>query len=181
MKDSKIFLLAGKARSGKDTVAKIISEYYKGKKIVQIGFADYIKGYCQKITGWDGTDETKPREVMQHVGSDIVRDKINKDFFINRVCEDIEVYKYFFDVIIISGARFPNELEIPKQKFSNVFVIKMERPNYENELTIKQKAHITENALDDYKNYDYVIENNGDIQELKEKVKEMLRSVEDEY
>ena len=183
MKDSKIFLLAGKARTGKDTVAKAIINYYEkqNKKVVRLGFSDYIKSYAMKITDWDGKDETKPRELLQTIGTDIVRNKINKDFFINRICEDIMVYKYYFDVIVISGARFPNELDIPKSKFKNVTIIKMERPGYENNLTEKQKQHITEHALENYQNYDYLIENDGDIDNLNLKIDKMLEEVEHEY
>ena len=152
MKNSKIFLLAGTARSGKDTVGTIISDYYenKGLKVVRLGFADYIKLYAKKI---------------------------NKDFFINRICEDIMVYKYYFDVIIITGARFPNELDIPKEKFDNLYITYVKRPKYVNELTNAQKAHITEHALDNYSNYDFLIVNDGDILELKSKVYKMLEEV----
>lgn len=183
MKNTKIFLLAGKARTGKDTVAGAIIDYYekKGKKVVRLGFSDYIKGYAMKISGWNGQDETKPRDLLQTIGTDIVREKINKDFFINRLCEDITVYKYFFDVIVISGARFPNELDIPKSKFDNVTIIKMERPGFESNLTEKQKKHITEHALENYYNYDYLIENDGNTDNLILKTKQMLEEVEHEY
>lgn len=183
MKETKIFLLAGSARTGKDTVAQAIVNYYekKGKKVVRFGFSDYIKNYAMKIINWDGNDETKPRELLQTIGTDIVREKINKDFFINRVCEDIMVYKYFFDVIVISGARFPNELDIPKSKFTGVTIIKMERPKYENNLTPKQKSHITEHALENYQNYDYLIKNDGDIDKLILKTKQIIEEVEHEY
>lgn len=170
--ETKIYLLAGKARSGKDTAAKIITDYYetKGKRVVQIGFADYIKNYAMNITNWDGSDETKPRELLQVLGTDIVRNTINEDFFINRVCEDIIVYKHFFDVIIISGARFPNELDIPKARFSNVCIIGVKRDNYNDGLTSKQQKHITENALEGYNNYDCLIKNDGDLDSFKEKI-----------
>ncbi len=54
MKNTKIFLLAGNARCGKDTVGTIINDYYvsKGLKVVRLGFADYIKLYAKKITDW---------------------------------------------------------------------------------------------------------------------------------
>ena len=39
-----IYVLSGKAKSGKNTVADIISEYYKDKSI-QISFAYYLKEY----------------------------------------------------------------------------------------------------------------------------------------
>jgi len=183
MKESKIFLIAGKARSGKDTTLQIIKDFYEqnGKSVVKLGFADYIKNYAQKITNWDGKDETKPRDLLQIIGTDIVRNQINKDFFINRICEDIMVYKYFFDVIIISGARFPNELDIPKKVFKNVKIIEIERPNFTNELTDKQNEHITEHALENYSNYDYLIVNDGDRKKLEEKVKSIIEEVENEH
>ena len=183
MKEAKIFLLAGKARTGKDTMASEIIKYYqnKNKKVVRLGFSDYIKNYAMKITDWDGSDENKPRDLLQMLGTDIVREKINKDFFINRLCEDIIVYSYFFDVIVLSGARFPNELDIPKSKFKNVTIIKMERPNNENNLTEKQKKHITEHALEDYQNYDYLIVNDGDEDNLRKKAQDLLEEVENGY
>lgn len=179
MKETKIFLLAGKARCGKDTAANYIKDFYEdlGKKVVRIGFADYIKGYAMKLTDWDGTDSNKPRELLQTLGTDIVRNKINENFFINRVCEDIRVYKYFVDVIIISGARFPNELDIPKASFENVNVIGIERPGFINELTDKQRAHSTENALDNYSNYDYVLIND-DLNSFRDRVNNMIQEVE---
>jgi len=179
MKESKIYLLAGQARSGKDTVMNVITKYYENRNmsVVNLGFTDYIKNYAMKITNWNGDDKTKPRELLQILGTDIVRNQINKDFFIKRLCEDITVYKYFFDVIIISGARFPNELEIPKKLFKNVNVIKVERPNFINELTDKEKGHITEHALDNYNNYDYKITNDGTIKDLEEKVIKILEEV----
>ncbi len=179
MKNSKIFLLAGTARSGKDTVGTIISDYYekKGLKVVKLGFADYIKLYAKKITGWDGSDATKPRDLLQQLGTDVVREKINKDFFINRICEDILVYKYYFDIIIITGARFPNELDIPKKRFDNLYITYVKRPKYVNGLTKTQKAHISEHALDNYSNYDFLIVNEGDILELKNNVYKMLDEV----
>jgi len=91
------------------------------------------------------------------------------------------VYKYFFDVIIISGARFPNELDIPKKVFKNVKIIEIERPNFTNELTDKQNEHITEHALENYSNYDYLIVNDGDRKKLEEKVKSIIEEVENEH
>lgn len=179
MQKTKIFIIAGKARSGKNTIAKIIKDYFEvqGKKVVEIGFTDYIREYAKKITNWDGQDETKPRELLQKLGTDIVRNQINKDFFVNRVCEDIKVYQQFFDVIIISGARFPNELETPKKQFSNVTIIKVERPNFENELTTKQRTHITETALDNYQRYDYLIINDNNLEHLRKKTKKIIDEV----
>ena len=176
----KIFLIAGKARSGKDTAANMIKTYYEknGKKVLIIGFADHIKNYAKKITGWDGTDETKPRELLQTLGTDIIRKEIDENFFVNRTIDDIKVYKYYFDVIILSDVRFPNELELPKKVFEEVYTIKVERPNFENNLTLEQKKHATETALDNYDNFDYIINNDGDLEKLNNDVLKIIGDVE---
>ena len=128
-----------------------------------------------------GTEETKPRELLQVLGTDIIRNKIDKDFFVNRTCEDIVIYKYYFDVIIISDVRYPNELEEPQKRFQNVTTIKVERPNFENDLTKKQKEHATETALDNYTNYDYIINNDGDLNDLNNKIENLIEEVEHGY
>lgn len=84
------------------------------------------------------------------------------------------MYSYFFDAITISDARMKVEVEIPRQKFKNVTVIHVVRPNFDNGLTEEQKKHRTEIDLDDYENYDYTIINEGTIEQLKEKVKQIV-------
>lgn len=42
-----------------------------------------------------------------------------------------------------------------------------------NILTEKEKQHITETALDNYNDYDYVINNDGSIEELESKLSEI--------
>ena len=178
--NTKIYLLAGKARSGKDTVGQMIKEYYESqnKKVIKIGFSDYIKHYAMNISNWDGSEENKPRELLQKLGTDIIRSNIDDDFFINRTCQDILVYKSFFDVIIISDVRFPKEIDITKERFNNVYSIEVLRPNYTNELSEGEKQHITETALDNYDKYDYIISNDKDLDNLKQKIIKLIEEVE---
>ena len=102
-----IFVIYGKARSGKNTITDYIKEYYNNKnmKVIDLIYAESIKNYAQKILNWDGSEETKPREFLQQLGTEIIRNKIDNNFFINRMLQDIEVYSYFYDVIIIADAR----------------------------------------------------------------------------
>ncbi len=44
-----------------------------------------------------------------------------------------------------------------------------------NILTEKEKKHMTETALDSYKDYDYVINNDGSIEELEEKLSNIYK------
>lgn len=173
----KIFIIAGKARNGKDTVANMIKEIYKDKKVINLSYGSYIKMYAKNISDWDGSDETKPRKLLQTLGTEVIRKNIDEDFFIKRLCDDIRVYSYYFDVITISDARFPKEIDTPKELFENVYTIKVNRPNYKSPLTNNEQNHSTETALENYDKYDYVIENDSTLEKLKEKVDKILKEV----
>lgn len=170
----KIFIVSGKARHGKDTVASMIRDYYSDKKCINLSYGSYIKDYAMKISDWDGSEETKPRDLLQHLGTEVIRKNIDEKFFIKRLCDDIRVYSYYFDIVTISDARFPDEIDIPRSLFPSVYVIKVVRSNYDSPLSSKQMKHSTETALDNYDNYDYVIENDGSLDDLRDKVKVIL-------
>lgn len=175
----KIFIVSGKANAGKDTTCELICNYVKLKnlKCINLQFSSYIKMYAKNISGWDGNETTKPRSLLQELGTDIIRKKIDNFFFINRIIEDIKVYSYYFDVITISDARFPEEIDLVNENFDNVIKVRVERPNFENNLNKLENKHLTEVALDSYNNYDYVIVNDETINELNEKTKKMIDEV----
>lgn len=172
-----IFIIYGKARSGKSTITEYIKEYFNNKslKSIDLMYAESIKNYAKKIINWDGKEETKPRDFLQQLGTEIIRNNIDNNFFINRMLQDIEVYSYFYDVIIISDARLKEEIEIPYNKYEKVIRIKIERNS--SDLTDKQKQHITETALNSYDKYEYKIINNGTLEELKNKINNILDEV----
>lgn len=176
-KEVKIFLLSGKARSGKETVSSMIKDYYSSKKVISISFAGYLKEYAKNISGWDGSEETKPRELLQQLGIELIKEKIDNKLFIRRVLEDIEVYSYFFDVIIITDARLVDEVESVKNKYKDAVTIRIVRDNYESNLTSNQKKHITETGLDGYDNFDYIVSNN-ELNKLKVDIDKILKEVD---
>ena len=176
---SKIILISGKARAGKDTTALLLGKIYEeeGKKIVNLAYGNYIKEYAKKISNWDGRDETKPRSLLQRLGTDIIRNKIDPNFFVKRLCDDIKVYSYFFDVITVSDVRFPNEIDGPSAMFKDIIKIKIIRDNFVSNLTDVEKKHITETALDNYNDYDFVIHNDGTISDLRKKVEKIVEEL----
>lgn len=183
LKTPKIYIISGKARSGKDTTADIISEYYslKSKKSITLSYGYYIKEYAKKVSDWDGSDDTKPRTLLQTLGTEIIRNKIDSMFFIERMIGDIKVYSYFFDVIIISDARVKAEITTIKKNFDDVIDIHIERDDFDNGLTDEQKNHPTENALNDFEEYDYIVKNNGSIDELKSNIINIIEEVDNEH
>ena len=133
-----------------------------------------------EMTGWDGSEETKPRTLLQELGTDVIRNKLNKaEMFIDRQIDDIEIYSYFYDAIIVPDIRLPREIDSIKEKFDNVVTIKVERINFETNLSGKEQKNSTETAMDSYEDFDYEITNDT-LEKLKEELKDMETSVQDD-
>ena len=175
-RDTIIILIAGKARSGKSMISNYFREVFLkgGKKVIVSPFTKYLKKYIEDITGIEVTEENKPRDLLQSLSSDLIKKLGYQELFINRQIEDLTIYSYFVDVVLIPDVRFPSEIEVIKEKFDNVISIGVVRDNYVSDLTKKQQNDITEVALDDYDNYDYVIYNDGHM-DLKKEVLKIIR------
>lgn len=180
MEKFSLILLSGKAEAGKTTVANMMRDIYnsKGEKAIPTSFAKYIKMYAKDVTTWDGEESTKPREILQALGN-LIRDYLGKeDLLLDRLYEDIGIYQVFAQTVIIDDARFPREIKYFKDKDSlSVKTINIKRPNYKNHLSEKCREHISEVGLDNYKNYDYTIINDGTLDDLKDKVRELLEGM----
>ena len=175
----KVFLISGKARNGKDTMANFIVDYYakNNKKTVKTGYAKYIKMFATELTDWDGSEETKSeyRSFLQDLGTQVIRQKMNRpDFFVKRMVEDIFVYENYVEAVIIADVRFPIEIDYLKERFDDVYSIRVIRPDFESELNKKQLAHETEISLNDEGDYDEVIINTT----LEEFEKETIKLIE---
>lgn len=172
----KVFLIAGKARSGKTKAAYLLKEILEGKneKVVITEYSKYIKLFAKDLIGWDMVSEPKPRSFLQDMG-EFVR-KLNKDtYFVERMKEDLEIYKHFTDNVIISDVRMPKELDELK-KF-NPIKIKVVNDLASYDLNSKESAHITEHALDNYDKFDYIIKNKSE-EEMKNILKEIVKENE---
>lgn len=158
----KIYVIGGKARVGKSTFGECLKEELKdyGYKPCVMHITKPLYEYARTYFDWDGNENTKPREFFQKMGIDIIKNKLGKkDFLLNRLYEDIDILKEYFDTFIITDARLINEFESIKKKYDDVVLIKLERPNFEDRLTPEEKLHITEQEVDRYEGYDYIIEN----------------------
>lgn len=172
----KVILICGKARSGKDTFADYLEETLKEKslKVCRLGFGDYIRYYVKRYFGWDGSDDTKPRDLMCQLGTEIIRNQIDKEFHVNRILEDIKVLSFFYDVAIISDVREPLEIEKPKKELEDVVSIHLIRSDFETPLTEKQQKHYTETALDSFDHYDYTIYNDKAKEDLQTEARKLV-------
>ena len=161
-KNPKIYLISGKARHGKDTIGGYLKKFYEldNKKVIFSRAGKHIKFYAMEMTGWKGDEEDKPRKLLQELGTNVIRNKLNKsEMFIERQLDDIEIYAYFYDVIIVPDIRLPREIESVKEKFDNVVTIRVNRINFETNLTESEQKHSIETAMDSYQDYDYILTN----------------------
>lgn len=189
-----ILSISGKINSGKDTIAEIVTQitpYYNWevKK-----FAGKLKTIAEILTGipkhhFEDQEFKKQymgpewgmtyRELLQKLGTEAMRDGLHENVWINALFADyqattVAVGTSEFDITekdelpnwIITDCRFPNELNAIKER--NGLTIKVVRDN------AVVSDHPSETALDTYTNWNYVIDNNGSIEDLKAKVSEIL-------
>lgn len=158
----KIFLLAGKAGCGKDLMGSYMKSRfdYMGEDACILHITTPLYEYAKNYFSWDGDMKDKPREFLQEMGIEVIKNKLGKKFFlIDRLCEDIDILKHYFSVFIITDGRLVSEFNLLRERFPDIKIIHVIRDNYNNNLTDKEKNHITETDMENYKDYDYVIEN----------------------
>lgn len=176
----KIFIIGGKAKCGKNTFGEYLREELKdyGYKPCVMHITEPLYSYARNYFEWNGNEQDKPREFLQKMGIEIIRDKLGKkDFLLNRLYEDIDILKNFFDTFIITDARFINEFESLKAKYDDVISIKINRKNYDNQLSEEEARHVTEQEISSYDNFDYIIENKS-FSSLKAAALEIVRNEE---
>ena len=158
----KIFLLAGKAGCGKDLLGSYMKTKYdfKGDSACILHITTPLYEYAKNYFSWDGDMREKPREFLQEMGIEVIRNTLHKEtFLVDRLCEDIDILKHYFSVFIITDGRLISEFNLLKERFLDIKIIHVIRNNYNNNLTAKEKNHITETDMDNYKDYDYVVKN----------------------
>ena len=104
---------------------------------------------------------TSIRDMMQYVGTDVLRsieDQIHIRFFLEEI-------KNTIGNIVIDDGRFLNELQAVKNEFPTDTISIYLNSNK----NIKTDSHLSENAVSE-KDFDFVIDNDSTIANLKEKV-----------
>jgi len=121
----------------------------------------------------DKTDIT--RALLQIYGTDIARKRFDDEFWVKRMAERINNDNKS-DVIIVTDVRFPNELEGIHNyiKTRRIIPIRIERNIDRHNIA---KEHESEIALDDYKFFEYVVDNNGTLENLKDSSKTMVDEI----
>ena len=123
--------------------------------------------------------EMSVREFLQKLGTDGLRNGLHSNVWVNALMSEYVINKEHFNDIangrevgdgypnwVVTDTRFPNEAEAVKQKGG--IVVRVNRNGVK-----PVNSHPSEVGLDNWA-FDHVIENNGSIEDLIEKVKAIL-------
>ena len=171
----KIIAISGRAQHGKDTVALMLKEQLddENTKILITHYADLLKYICREFLDWNGQKDEDGRRLLQNVGTDVIRRRA-PDFWVDFIISILTFFEDRWDYVLIPDVRFRNEVEKLRKCGFQVVHMHIERPNFDNGLGGELAHHISENEIMEVEP-DCYIQNNGTLQDLKEKISEWIK------
>lgn len=187
-----VILVSGKLQSGKNTFADLVKEYITD--VVQESYAGPLKNECKEVfsrltdylnsisdildvnlhttdDNWYENKTPLTRILLQTYGTDIFRNKVSESWWLDKLVERIKLSQNKF--FIITDVRYQNEIDRFTSEDVNVFKIRVERTK---DYFTEEDLHGSETGLDNYKNWDYKIQNDGSIDDLR-KVAKMITQI----
>lgn len=175
--------LHGFAQSGKDTIAKGLERY----GYTRVALADPIRSIAYAIdpiiaadsygrlfrlqeyvdqVGWDDAkvSNSEVRRLLQVIGTEVGRDMLGSNVWVD-LAEEKMAHPGFW---VVTDVRFLNEVDMIRRL--NGTLVKVIRPGVR---SVNQ--HVSDKGLPDHL-FDHVIHNDGTIDELFQKVYDMIKS-----
>jgi hypothetical protein len=165
--------ICGRKRSGKDSISDMFIDKFG---FVKRSFAGPLKEACCIIFGFNDEqingnlketiDETwgmTPRYILQAVGTDLLRNQIDKNIWIK------SMERFLLNNpnknVIIPDIRFSNEADFVRTcPGRQGILIKVERPS----LGVNKDMHPSETEMENYNKCDFLIVNNQSLAYLQE-------------
>lgn len=184
MNDFTIVGIGYKKFSGKDTTADYLVQRHG---FTRISFADSLKSACGIIFSFSDEqlygDEKEvfdsrwgktPREILQLVGTEGIRNVIDPDVWIKsamfRMQRLNEAHPDKYNKFVVADVRFPNEAEFIRNFNQSSSVWKINRNLPENLFS----KHSSETSLDDYPHWNAEIDNNSTLESLYQNVDKLF-------
>lgn len=161
--------ISGKAGTGKDTAFKIISKHVD-KPTVRRAFADPVKEYAEKyfstVVDVYKKDRTT-RAILQGIGH-MVRERIDGDYWINQTLSHLPKDA----IVVVTDVRYLNEA-LAVKKCGGLLL----RLNGNTRLSGATAYHPSETQLDDFNQFDHIINNVGSLDDFEKELLEWIQSV----
>jgi hypothetical protein len=173
--------IGGRKRSGKDEIAKVLRDEFG---YIRMAFSDAIVDACHHVfrTPTREYRDTHPdagrlrfryvgglspaRRIWQEFGEGI-RNLHGHDHWIRILQQRIDDVEGVDPKIVVTGVRYPNEAHWIIGLGGRLW--RVERPG-----TDALDNHITEHALDGFSDWDAVIVNDGTLDKLLDRVRELM-------
>ena len=166
----KIIILSGKQFSGKDTVAKFLLEFLPDFKRIGLGDAIKLEYGRRKGLTFEEIEANKPQYRGDLIALGDWGRMQDADYWLKRIIEQDKN-------VIVPDIRVPHELEVFKSH--GAISIRVEAPRDSRALRGKlvKEDDPTETLLDAVKDWDFVVQNDGTLEELKEKAFEIAQKL----
>ena len=168
--------ITGKAGAGKTTFANILRRILIEENLIYsriLPFAYRLKRIAREM-GWNGEKDEKGRRLLQLLGTEVGRDCIGENVWVNLWQEEYRetrMINNYVSLFLIDDLRFQNEAAFVKSK--NGIIVKIEGRKYDN----INSAHKSESEMDGIEP-DFIISNDGDVEELIHHVKTLITTLE---
>lgn len=165
-----------KARSGKDTAADTLVNVYSYTKVC---LADPVRDLAYELFpntrkavdqfGWEqAKSQPHVRETLQNIGT-ACKHVFGDDFWSQQTKNKIIEIVDQGGRAVVPDVRFPVEAKMIRSLQG--FLMKIHRPDRPH---ISREHHVSETALNDFTDWDYILHNNRDVHYLQETVIEAV-------
>lgn len=174
-----IVMLSGKAESGKDSYFNIVFKHFEGLDIERYSFGDEVK-HIAKTIGWDGNKDCRGITFLQSISQCAI--VYDKNIWTNKFVKYINQHPNTNDMhnnkfIVVTDCRYESQIDFVKNSYDKVYLIRINRPSHSSGLTSDQLTHQSETDLDYYTKWDYVINNDNDIEQYKDNVITVMNEI----
>jgi hypothetical protein len=173
--------ITGKARSGKDTLARILLEMTPGAQ--QMSFASPIREFVARLIGvtvddlQDGPFKEaplpelsgkSPRQMMQTLGTEWGRDLIDPDLWIKVARWELGTLEAIgVPLVVFSDVRFDNEAAMIRSLGGAIVHLSRGAAG-------EISTHVSEAGISSFSELDLSVNNDGDLKQLKTRAREVL-------
>lgn len=154
-----VVAIGGALGSGKSTLARLIIKSFSNPRIVP--FAYPLKKAAVDL-GWNGKKDKKGRKLLQLLGTEIGRECIDPDIWVNKwEAQRSKAKNDLRDILIADDMRFQNEIDLILRVRGTTIKI-IGRDSYDDQ---EQRNHPSETGLAN-QYFDFVYDNAGTIDDM---------------
>lgn len=157
-----VIVINGKPCSGKDTVVDMVRDLLNGIAVVNVDSVGPVKE-ALKVLGWDGVSKSPQwRDLASHMKYQ--SDELFNTSY-NHIADNIANYKYY-DSVIFVHCREPKSIQQLVVDF-NAKTLYVDRD------VIVEATNTADNGTENH-TYDFSIDNNGSLEDLRCKVAQFI-------